>query len=83
MNTKQYTIRNVPERVDQILKRKARQAGKSLNDIALEALLEGAGENRLHRIDMDFLVGSITPTEARLLEEVLTSQRSIDEKLWK
>jgi hypothetical protein len=39
----QYTLRNIPEQVDQILRRKAREQGRSLNDVALEALSLGAG----------------------------------------
>ena len=39
----QYTLRNVPTRVDQELRRRAREEGKSLNQAALEALERGVG----------------------------------------
>ena len=39
----QYTIRNVPESLDAALRQSARQKGKSLNEVAVEALARGAG----------------------------------------
>lgn len=39
----QYTIRNVPEALDEALRRAARERGKSLNEVAIEALARGAG----------------------------------------
>ncbi len=39
----QYTIRNVPNTLDEALREAARARGKSLNDVALEALARGAG----------------------------------------
>ena len=34
----QYTIRNIPDPLDAALRRSAREQGKSLNDVAIEAL---------------------------------------------
>jgi len=39
----QYTIRKVPNSLDVALRRRAREQGKSLNDVAIEALARGAG----------------------------------------
>jgi hypothetical protein len=39
----QYTIRGIPSEVDHALRKRARAAGKSLNEAAVEALAEGAG----------------------------------------
>ena len=39
----QYTIRNIPMHLDQALRRKAKKQGRSLNEVAIEALLIGAG----------------------------------------
>ena len=49
-----YTVRNVPEPVDAALRRAARQQGKSLNAVAVEALTCGAGlaENRERQRDL-------------------------------
>ena len=42
--TKQYTIRNIPEGVDRVLRKKAKSSGKNFNQVALEALITGTGE---------------------------------------
>ena len=39
----QYTIRGIPPAVDNALRERARVAGKSLNETAVDALAEGAG----------------------------------------
>jgi hypothetical protein len=39
----QYTLRNIPKAVDQALRRKAKESGRSLNDVAIESLALGAG----------------------------------------
>jgi len=39
----QYTIRNIPDELDAALRRRAREAGKSLNQAAVEALAQGVG----------------------------------------
>ncbi len=43
MNDTQYTIRSVPSRVDLVLRKRAKKTGRSLNDVALEALAKGSG----------------------------------------
>ncbi len=43
MKSIQYTIRAIPPKVDQSLRTRARETGKSLNDIAIEALTKGSG----------------------------------------
>lgn len=40
MKTIQYTIRSIPEPVDSYLRKRARQSGKSLNQIIIEELSE-------------------------------------------
>jgi len=39
----QYTIRNVPNYLDAALRVSAREQGKSLNEVAIEALARGFG----------------------------------------
>jgi hypothetical protein len=39
----QYTLRKVSNTLDTVLRRWAREQGKSLNEVALEALARGAG----------------------------------------
>lgn len=79
MNGLQYTIRNVPEETDRRLRSRARQSGKSLNEVALEALRESAGDLEYH--DLDFLFSSwINDPET---DGALKDQRKIDRDLWK
>jgi hypothetical protein len=43
MNDTQYTIRSIPPKVDQALRKRAKKTGKSLNEVVLEALAKGTG----------------------------------------
>jgi hypothetical protein len=40
MHTIQYTIRSIPEPVDRYLRKRARQSGKSLNQVVIDELSE-------------------------------------------
>jgi hypothetical protein len=40
MKTQQYTIRNIPERVDIYLRKRSQQSGKSLNQVIIDELSE-------------------------------------------
>lgn len=76
---RQYTLL-VPEELDVALRRRARRLGKSLEQVALEALAAGAGleSNR----DLSEIVGSMSPAEALRMEAEIRRQRPIDPKLW-
>ncbi len=78
----QYTVRAVPANVDRALRARAKSTGKSLNEVALEALTQGAGEARVFD-DLDFLVGSMSDDEARVLEAEVRAQRQIDPEIWR
>ena len=56
----QYTIRRVPPRLDQELRRKAREEQRSLNEMALRALERGLGlaEEQPRYHDLDDLAGT-------------------------
>jgi hypothetical protein len=82
-NALQYTIRNIPERVDRALRRRAKEAGKSFNQVALEALALGAGEGLKPKRDFSEVIGSITAKDAAQIEEEIQLQRQIDPRLWK
>ncbi|MHB8264249.1 MAG: FitA-like ribbon-helix-helix domain-containing protein [Acidimicrobiales bacterium] len=43
MKSIQYTIRSIPPKVDRALRIRAHKTGKSLNEVAIEALAKGAG----------------------------------------
>jgi len=79
----QYTIRGVPAAVDSALRDRARAAGKSLNQAAIEALQEGAGVagSRRRRRDLGDIAG--TWKADRALESALAAQDRVDEDLWR
>ncbi len=80
---KQYTIRNVPARIDQVLRRRAKETRKSFNLVLLEVLAEGAGEQRPVYDDLDFAIGSMTDESAHSVSREVAKQRRIDKKLWR
>lgn len=60
MNNTQYTIRSIPPKVDQALRKKSQKTGKSLNEVAVEALTKGAGVMPDATFnDLDWFVGSM------------------------
>jgi hypothetical protein len=79
----QYTLRKIPRDVDKALRQKARKEGRSLNEIAVEALTRGAGVDRqiVKNHDLDFAIG--TWVEDPEFEKAITDQRRIDSELWK
>lgn len=80
---KQYTIRAVPAEVDQALRRRARETGRSLNRVAVDALAAAAGESTRVHDDLDFMIGSMSRAEADRLEREVAVQRRIDPGLWR
>jgi hypothetical protein len=79
----QYTIRGVPVEVDAALRERARAARKSLNEVAIEALAEGAGVMTAPRPrrNLDDIVG--TWVADKDFDEAIADQDQIDEDLWK
>lgn len=79
----QYTIRNVPESLDAALRRSAREQGKSLNEVSLEALARGAGvvESRRRQRDLSHIAGSWREDPA--VDSALAAQDTIDAELWR
>ena len=79
----QYTIRNVPGPVDAALRHSARRQGKSLNEVAVEALVRGAGltESRIPQRDLADIAGSWRKDPE--FDRALAAQDTIDEDLWR
>ncbi len=79
----QYTIRNVPEFLDVALRRAAREQGKSLNEVAVEALVRGAGlgEKRVRQRDLGEIAGSWRKDAA--FDRAIEEQDRIDPELWR
>jgi hypothetical protein len=78
----QYTVRNVPKSVDERLRELARREGKSLNELALEALAAAVGLElpTTPRRDLSGVVG--TWREDEETESALEDQRRVDAELW-
>lgn len=79
----QYTLRNVPGTLDEALRRAAREQGKSLNEVAIEALARGAGvtgERSRHR-DLNDIAGTWRKDPA--FDSALAAQDTIDEEMWR
>jgi len=79
----QYTIRNVPNALDAALRRRAQEQGKSLNEVAIDALARGAGFSGER--DRQRNLGDIAGTwrNDRAFDRALAAQDTIDEKLWR
>jgi hypothetical protein len=79
----QYTIRNVPDILDEALRRAARERGKSLNGVVIEALARGAGVtgDRRRQRDLGDIAGTWHKDPA--FENALAAQDTIDEEMWR
>ena len=79
----QYTLRNIPPTVNTLLRRRAKDEGKSLNEVALEALVRGLGLSAepLQQRDLTDVAGAWATD--RTTDEVLAEQRQIDPDLWR
>jgi plasmid stability protein len=78
---RQLTIRGVPDEVAERLTRMSRHRGRSVNATVLE-ILEGAVglERRRARLER---YATWTDEDLTSFEEVLRSQRVIDDELWR
>lgn len=78
----QYTIRGIPAPVDRALRARARREGRSLNDIALEALRASVEESVAPPVhhDLDDLIGSWQ--EDPDFDAAIEDQSAVDEALW-
>ncbi len=58
MNSIQYTIRNIPEPVDKVLRRKALEEGKSFNQTVVETLEKATVKRKSVVEELDWFIGS-------------------------
>lgn len=79
----QYTIRNVPNILDEALRRVAREQGKSLNDVAIEALARGAGVTEERNRQRNLSDIAATWRKDPEFDKALAAQDTIDEEIWK
>ena len=79
----QYTVRQIPEQVDQKLREVAATYGHSLNEEAIAAMARGLGLGDAPMVhhDLDDLAGTWDRDPA--FEKALADMNKIDEELWK
>jgi len=79
----QYTIRNVPNYLDAALRVSAREQGKSLNEVAIEALARGFGlrDERVRQRDLSDIAGSWRRDPA--FDRAIAAQDTVDEEMWR
>ena len=79
----QYTIRRLPAGLDKLIRRRAKEEGKSLNTVAVEALMQAfglRGSAQSYR-DVSDLAG--TWVDDATVEEALEAQRGVDDEMWR
>jgi hypothetical protein len=79
----QYTIRRVPQAVDNAIRDRARATGKSLNEAVVDMLAAGAGlEGAPHkRRDLGDIAGTWKTDKA--FDTALADQDRVDAELWR
>jgi plasmid stability protein len=79
----QYTIRDIPKRVDDRLRESAAHYGVSLNQAAREALARGLGVNGepIMHDDLDDLIGTWVNDPA--FDKAIKTMDRIDTEMWK
>lgn len=86
MKAIQYTIRNVPPKVDRYYKKLAKISGKSLNQVVLDNLSDksGHGQNKTLLDSLDWFIGGNGIDEAtyRAWEEDDKLQKELTRKQW-
>lgn len=78
----QYTIRNIPPELDRAIKARAKELGKSVNQVVLEVLAQRLGQP-VRRRDLRKMPGAWSRQEALKFDLFLEQERAIDEELWK
>ena len=83
MKTTQYTIRNIPEQVDRLVRQQAKKTHESLNAVLLAVLKRGIGvaDEPVEYHDLDELAGSWVADPD--IDAAMAAFESIDEELWK
>ncbi len=83
---KAITLRNLPDAVSRLIRRKAAAEGISLNRAIIQVLEERLGVSRSRpeprHQDLDDLAGAWSDAEAREFDRALAAQRAIDPDLW-
>jgi hypothetical protein len=77
-----YTIRNIPPAIDAVLRSRAKREGKSLNQVAIDALHNAARARcRKSQIDLSDVAG--TWIEDPGFDRAMKEFGKVDKKRWK
>ncbi|MBW8878736.1 MAG: hypothetical protein JF614_27575 [Acidobacteria bacterium] len=81
------TLRNIPPKLQEVIRKRAGKEGLSLNKTVIHMLEEAAGERtttsrELHH-DLDHLAGTWSDEEAAAFDAALAEQRRVDPELWR
>jgi plasmid stability protein len=79
----QYTLRKVPDFLDAALRRRAREQGRSLNEVAIEALARGLGVDGEREPQRDLRDIAGTWRKDRAFDRALAAQDAIDLEMWR
>lgn len=82
MNTIQYTIRNIPPVVDQVIRKRSKQSGKSFNQTVVDLLsLQTVGTiNPKAEDNFDWLFNKNTLDSS--FDETINDLSTVDKRLW-
>ena len=81
----QYTVRNIPKKVDQVLRKRAKEQGKSLNDVTVEALAAATGvvesATPIKYCDLSDIAGTYVHDPG--FEAAMKEQDEVDPEAWR
>jgi hypothetical protein len=79
----QYTIRDIPERLDKRLRERCVEYGGSLNKIVVEALAKGIGIDAEPKVyhDLDHLAGTWVKDPG--FDAAMKAMKRVDREMWR
>ena len=82
MSNIQYTIRNIPEPVDRVIRKRSKQSGLSFNQTVVDLLsFQTFGTTEIAKDDnFDFLYNKNTLDDS--FDKAITDISKVDKKLW-
>jgi hypothetical protein len=79
----QYTLRGIPRALDAAIRERARREGRSLNEVAVEAMADGLGVGASGQVRRDLSDVAGTWRREAAVEAALIAQDRVDPEAWK